>query len=105
MRLTQAQDAEAGVERPLGMGAGVQQALDEAQGMGTDRAGPGQDPLGCPVEVLAMGLGQVVRDGGVAAPPVAAAVASDPLSLVRASRPDGKTFLVALTCQSLLGML
>ena len=64
------------------MGAGLQQALDEGQGVGTDGPSPGQDPLRCPVEVLAMGLGQVVRHGGVAAALVAAGVTGDPLSLV-----------------------
>src|SRR2546430_10187337 len=49
--------------RPVG-----ENGLDERGGLRTDRAGPGDDPRGCPLEVALMGLRHMGRIGRVPAP-------------------------------------
>src|SRR3990172_1237773 len=63
----QPQEAEARAVALLGMRAIREDRLDEGGGLRADRARPGGEARGCPLEMPLMGLGHVGRVGGVAA--------------------------------------
>jgi hypothetical protein len=78
----QPQDAEAGAEALLGMGALAQDRGDQRLGAGADRRGLAPDLLRGPVGVAPMARRHVVAQGGVAAVRRAAQMGGDALAVV-----------------------
>lgn len=74
------QEAEARAVALLGMRAVGENRLDKGRRRRADRAGPGDEARGGPLQVALMGLGHVGRVGGVAAAAMAADVGGDPLA-------------------------
>jgi len=77
------QDPEAGAVALLGVRPVGENGLDEGGGLGTDRARPGDDPRGRPLEVALMGLRHLGRIGRVPAAHDAADMGGHALALPR----------------------
>ena len=70
--LRQPQDAQARAIALLGMGPALEQGLDERFGVAPDGGAPADQAGGAPLQMRAMRLRHVVRDGRVAAGQIAA---------------------------------
>ncbi len=81
--LGERQQAQAGAVGMLGVGLTLQHLLHRGRTGHADTLAPGDEPLGCPLRLVLVALGQVFGHGSEAALVRAAHVAGHPLSTVQ----------------------